>query len=897
MPSDSNTSFEFRIQSDAKEAAKQIDKITESAEDLKKEVEDLADAFKDFEDRISALGKKSDILYGQASGDKLSKAERQEKARLNSVLQYYATIEKYEKLFKKSERDKILEASGIAKAIPSASKEDVLKNRGVFLQGKMADALESWDYEKANSVRSQILANEEKIARLKEKSNGETRKGNAESEKTLEIVEKIKSAFSGIGGVIKSIGGKALAKITEPFKRMQKSISRVFASIGRIAFYRAIRSGIKAVTQGFSEGVKHLYAWSEAFNTKFAPTMDTFKTQMTYLHNGFAAMFSPLIEWVVPNVLVPLTDAMVEFFNFVQQGFATLVGHDYWYKAQKSITKFGEATKKANIQLAKFDELNNLTETGSGSEEDASGMFTLEKVSADFGKGFFKELRDEIKNGDWYGVGETIATSLNNGIGSLDARGIASNIAQKINNAIHLVQGFAENFDYEQLGRKIGGFIDQAIGDIEWKNLGSTGGNLVGGLLVTILSAIEEIDITQAVNAFFDFWDGFFGAISDRLSEDNGYHVKMMALKLTEFAISVVYNAFSRFRKSLRKLNLFSTSEGALFGKTLGLTKEQLDVMHDTNEYLAYQAILEPIRDAEDELTKSHQEWLDKQNKANEQAADRTRKEIYTTGQYVVSTMGQSASSAIKSYTSANWGTQIPYLNIKSAISGANIPYSLKVAGQNAVNAYVSSVDWANGGRVSAEGIKQALINAGIPISLATQASASIASMVNTYYGGQAQVTNALNQMTSGFDGTNTGRNIGQQIVNGMNSVIVSSPIASVGGRGGNYRVTLTPYARGGYLFASGGFASGLSQGTMYVAGEVPGQAEMVGQINGRTGVASGFEITGIRDAVISTGENEAQLLQRLITTLERKNLVISPSAQLGRVMAQSNRLYSGVTG
>lgn len=51
--------------------------------------------------------------------------------------------------------------------------------------------------------------------------------------------------------------------------------------------------------------------------------------------------------------------------------------------------------------------------------------------------------------------------------------------------------------------------------------------------------------------------------------------------------------------------------------------------------------------------------------------------------------------------------------------------------------------------------------------------------------------------------------------------------------------------------YASGGFPSA---GSLFVAGEVPGQTELVGTINGRTGVASGAEITGIRDAIYEVG-------------------------------------------
>ena len=93
------------------------------------------------------------------------------------------------------------------------------------------------------------------------------------------------------------------------------------------------------------------------------------------------------------------------------------------------------------------------------------------------------------------------------------------------------------------------------------------------------------------------------------------------------------------------------------------------------------------------------------------------------------------------------------------------------------------------------------------------------------------------------------------------------------------------PYAEGGFPDA----------GSLFLAGEAG--AEMVGTINGRTGVASGDEITGIADAVYGTGETEAMLLRQLIAAVRSQNLTISPSASLGKVVNQSQRLYAGVTG
>ena len=60
--------------------------------------------------------------------------------------------------------------------------------------------------------------------------------------------------------------------------------------------------------------------------------------------------------------------------------------------------------------------------------------------------------------------------------------------------------------------------------------------------------------------------------------------------------------------------------------------------------------------------------------------------------------------------------------------------------------------------------------------------------------------------------------------------------------------------------FAAGGFPQ---QGSLFLAGE--SGAEFVSNVNGRTGVVSNGEITGIADAVYNTGNQESQLLAQLI--------------------------------
>lgn len=97
--------------------------------------------------------------------------------------------------------------------------------------------------------------------------------------------------------------------------------------------------------------------------------------------------------------------------------------------------------------------------------------------------------------------------------------------------------------------------------------------------------------------------------------------------------------------------------------------------------------------------------------------------------------------------------------------------------------------------------------------------------------------------------------------------------------------------------YKNGGYFDGLgSQGSIYVAGEVPGQAEMVGNINGKTGVASGKEITGIGEAVRTTGAVEAELLReqnRLLRQLLEKDVSISSKDIFNATRSEANNYYN----
>ena len=95
--------------------------------------------------------------------------------------------------------------------------------------------------------------------------------------------------------------------------------------------------------------------------------------------------------------------------------------------------------------------------------------------------------------------------------------------------------------------------------------------------------------------------------------------------------------------------------------------------------------------------------------------------------------------------------------------------------------------------------------------------------------------------------------------------------------------------------YETGGFPQ---RASLFWAGEM-GVPELIGTVGGRTAVAGGDEITGIRDEIRSTGMTEAQLLKTavgLLRVIAEKDTTIS-SDDLFRSVQNSSRSYSRRTG
>lgn len=208
------------------------------------------------------------------------------------------------------------------------------------------------------------------------------------------------------------------------------------------------------------------------------------------------------------------------------------------------------------------------------------------------------------------------------------------------------------------------------------------------------------------------------------------------------------------------------------------------------------------------------------------------------------------------------------------------------------LSSYIMSVDWGNGGYASAKEIEEGFVGYGIEASAAKTAAKVVSDWLNLNWRGA---------------GIKTGADLGNGFSEGFENAVMSNiegisrEIQYRANNNGAYDVVVDTWNRSGsatmkslFGFANGGFPE---VGSLFVAGETVGQTEIIGNINGRTGVASGQEITGIADAVYVTGEEEASLLRELISVLRSKNFSVSPSPELGSAVRRALNLYEGAIG
>ena len=149
------------------------------------------------------------------------------------------------------------------------------------------------------------------------------------------------------------------------------------SAIKRVAIYRAIRGGLKAIASAFKEGFGNLAEYSEEVNN----TLSQLTSSFTIIKNSVAVAFLPLLNALAPTMQA-LAGNIANIANAISYLTAKMQGNATYLKVNADyLKKFNEQSR-----LLSFDTFEKL-----GNNTDVSGMFDEAKVSEGFDTGKLAE--------------------------------------------------------------------------------------------------------------------------------------------------------------------------------------------------------------------------------------------------------------------------------------------------------------------------------------------------------------------------------------------------------------------------------------------------------------------------------------------------------------------------
>lgn len=242
----------------------------------------------------------------------------------------------------------------------------------------------------AGNVASQSIKNMGKTADQVASNMGGVAKSSGDAAKNIEgvadaeikVTEEAKRTKDATSQVNKELGntGKQAKSTSRDVDKASKSINnhtssvkKLISSLGRIAFYRMIRSAIKEVTQAVAEGGQALVEWDREFTVgvlgvrRISASVDELKSKWKETGGAVAALGLTLLQSVQPAVSWTL-NAVTTVANYIQQIVRGLRGETKWYHAvyKEAAATTGQAKELQRV-LFGFDELNVLpSKNGSG---------------------------------------------------------------------------------------------------------------------------------------------------------------------------------------------------------------------------------------------------------------------------------------------------------------------------------------------------------------------------------------------------------------------------------------------------------------------------------------------------------------------------------------------------
>ena len=148
--------------------------------------------------------------------------------------------------------------------------------------------------------------------------------------------------------------GAACLNVGKSAKTGASGLSKFTSSLGRIAYYRLIRTAIKYVGQAFRDGLQAAYEFSKANQpadyAKLAGAMDGIKKAASTMSLQLGAAFGGLITAIAP-VLIRIINLVTAAADAITRFFAVLNGSGYYKRAASGFEEVGASAGGAGKQI------------------------------------------------------------------------------------------------------------------------------------------------------------------------------------------------------------------------------------------------------------------------------------------------------------------------------------------------------------------------------------------------------------------------------------------------------------------------------------------------------------------------------------------------------------------
>lgn len=800
------------------------------------------------------------------------------------------------------------------------------------------------------------------------------------------IGSKVRSAFSGFGNIntdgfdqvtdkiaeledkVNALGNKnvnvQIRETTQSVSSIGKAASKSAGffdkfgkSIGRIAFYRLLRTALKEVAAAFKEGLENAYQFSKLHGGPLAQAMDKIRGSATKMKNQLGAAFGGLITAIAP-VVTFVINLVTRLANALTQLFALLGGSTIYKQATEGFEAVGNAAGgaggKAKGLLAAWDELTVIGQEkgggGGGIDQDAiDGMFEYAEVSEWLAKLWedsgIAENVERLKE-SWTNFVDAFNNAEFSGAITMFILDPLRAVIDTLDGALILLRGIMSG-DLWVTG--VG--IDKIIFD-----------SLMNSIVIPLTRTIDAIfgtDLTEKVLGFkqdvdnvFHYLskpevvDGIKKNISNAFKKAWEFVKKTWGTVSTWFKTKVITPVTNFFKKAWESITGFFTSAWN------GIKKVWQSVSNWFN-----QKVVQPIKNFFAPIV----EWLSGFFRGAWIiikgiwiiVKDWFRTNVTEPLKKIFSAVWE----AIKGFAKSTWDSIKAVWGAVTAWFNEKVITPLKAAWTVFKDAVVKvfSAMWES---IKTAAIKFALYildNIAEPIALAfaesvdsikyvfsicwTALKNGVAGVLNFFIDKINKVIEWLNKIgpkfakvtgdtwtdiekigkvaTESFDTvgkkSNEAANTVKKAFNGMHNKLESElsarPTINFKYKNTNAQLKLSAKISGGKIvglghvridatntvteYAEGGLFP--SRGQLFVANEAG--PEMVGQIGSRTAVANNDQIVaGISSGVAEANQTGNALLGQLVAVgqqLLRKELVITPSIALGQVVQRSNAMYA----